>query len=206
MSTDDPTLLPGSVVALVEAGFGVGENPGAVLLAGLDEPVAHTRILAVRGLRRQGLLTLDLWRRALHDADPDVRRETLVELAASAPEPSLTTDVLRALDDDDPLVVDAALFVVNEHEIHEGLTRCCELASQHEDARVREGAVATLGALGDEAGLATILAAFDDKPPVRRRAVVALANFEGPEVDVALARAREDRDWQVRAAAEALSE
>jgi hypothetical protein len=34
--------------------------------------------------------------------------------------------------------------------------------------------------------------------------VVALANFEGPDVEAALARAREDRDWQVRAAADQL--
>jgi len=37
---------------------------------------------------------------------------------------------------------------------------------------------------------------------VRRRAVIALAPFEGPEVDAALEAARTDRDWQVRQAAE----
>jgi hypothetical protein len=40
---------------------------------------------------------------------------------------------------------------------------------------------------------------------VRRRAVVALANVEGPDVDAALARAATDRDWQVRAAVEQLT-
>jgi hypothetical protein len=39
---------------------------------------------------------------------------------------------------------------------------------------------------------------------VRRRAVIALAPFAGPEVDAALERARTDRDWQVRQAAEDL--
>jgi hypothetical protein len=34
--------------------------------------------------------------------------------------------------------------------------------------------------------------------------VLALAPFEGPEVDAALERARTDRDWQVRQAAEDL--
>jgi hypothetical protein len=34
--------------------------------------------------------------------------------------------------------------------------------------------------------------------------VLALAPFEGPDVDAALARALEDRDWQVRQAAEDL--
>jgi HEAT repeat protein len=39
---------------------------------------------------------------------------------------------------------------------------------------------------------------------VRRRAVLALAPFEGPEVDAALQAATTDRDWQVRQAAEDL--
>jgi HEAT repeat protein len=76
----------------------------------------------------------------------------------------------------------------------------------HEDALVREAAVAALGAIGDEAGLAAILAATTDKATVRRRAILALAPFEGRAVDEALALAREDRDWQVRQAAEDLSD
>jgi hypothetical protein len=39
---------------------------------------------------------------------------------------------------------------------------------------------------------------------VRRRAVLALAPFDGPAVDAAVAAALEDRDWQVRQAAEDL--
>jgi HEAT repeat protein len=65
--------------------------------------------------------------------------------------------------------------------------------------------VAALGSIGDEAGLPAILAATHDKATVRRRAVLALAPFEGAAVDEALSRAREDRDWQVRQAAEDLS-
>ena len=64
--------------------------------------------------------------------------------------------------------------------------------------------MAALGAVGDRRGLAAILAATGDRPAVRRRAVLALAPFEGPEVDQALERARLDRDWQVRQAAEDL--
>jgi hypothetical protein len=41
---------------------------------------------------------------------------------------------------------------------------------------------------------------------VRRRAVLALAPFTGPAVDAALADALQDRDWQVRQAAEDLME
>jgi HEAT repeat protein len=74
------------------------------------------------------------------------------------------------------------------------------VATEHEDARCRESAVAALGAIGDDRARATILAALDDKPAIRRRAIVALSNFEGPDIDAALERASEDRDWQVRSA------
>lgn len=56
----------------------------------------------------------------------------------------------------------------------------------------------------DERGLPAILAACNDKPAVRRRAVLALAPFDGEEVDAALEKALEDRDWQVRQNAEIL--
>jgi HEAT repeat protein len=74
----------------------------------------------------------------------------------------------------------------------------------HRDALAREAAVAALGALGDPLALPTILAACGDKPAVRRRAVLALAPFDGPEVDAAIEAALTDRDWQVRQAAEDL--
>src|SRR2546423_1722638 len=67
-----------------------------------------------------------------------------------------------------------------------------------------EAAVAALGARGAPAGLPAILAACRDKPAVRRRAVLALAPFNGAEVEEALHTALEDRDWQVRQAAEDL--
>ncbi|HXZ61159.1 MAG TPA: HEAT repeat domain-containing protein, partial [Acidimicrobiales bacterium] len=82
--------------------------------------------------------------------------------------------------------------------------RLAALATGHDDPLVREAAVASLGALGDPAGLPAILAATRDRPAVRRRAVLALAPFEGPGVDEALRCASEDRDWQVRDAAELL--
>ena len=84
------------------------------------------------------------------------------------------------------------------------LGRLIELASEADDALVRESAAAALGAIGDARGLPAILAATHDKPNVRRRAVLALAPFDGPEVDAAIAAALEDRDWQVRQAAEDL--
>ena len=64
--------------------------------------------------------------------------------------------------------------------------------------------MAALGAIGDERGVEAIVAATSDKPAVRRRAVLALAPFDGPTVDAAIERALTDRDWQVRQAAEDL--
>jgi HEAT repeat protein len=77
-------------------------------------------------------------------------------------------------------------------------------ATSHPEPLCREAAVAALGSLRSPAGLQAVLAALDDKPAVRRRAVVALAGFEGPEVDAALAKAAGDVDWQVRQVAEDL--
>jgi len=64
--------------------------------------------------------------------------------------------------------------------------------------------VAAIGAIGDPVGLPAVLAALGERATIRRRAVVALAAFDGPEVDAALARALTDRDRQVRQAAEDL--
>jgi HEAT repeats len=74
----------------------------------------------------------------------------------------------------------------------------------HAEPLVREAAVAALGAVGQPVALKTVLAALDDKATIRRRAVIALAAFEGPEVEHALTKARNDRDWQVRQSAEDL--
>ena len=84
------------------------------------------------------------------------------------------------------------------------LERLIELSVEARDPLVRESAAAALGAIGDPRGLPAILTACDDKPAVRRRAVLALAPFDGPEVEAAIDRALEDRDWQVRQSAEDL--
>jgi HEAT repeat protein len=76
--------------------------------------------------------------------------------------------------------------------------------TEHAEPVVREACAAALGSLGDERGLQAILSACTDKPAVRRRAILALAAFEGEEVDAALSAALEDKDWQVRQNAEDL--
>ena len=100
------------------------------------------------------------------------------------------------------VVVEAAAWAAGEQGATRLVPTLSNLATSAADALVREAAVAALGAIGSVEGLPAILAACADKPAVRRRAVLALAPFDGPEVDAALEAALHDRDWQVRQAAE----
>jgi HEAT repeat protein len=163
------------------------------------------RATALGALERLGRLSAPDLERALQDPDRAVRRRAC-EAVARRPgdEPPSLLEVLGADDDE---VVEVAAWACGEREPPEpgAVDALAGLVTGHADALVREAAVASLGAIGDPAGLPSILAALGDKATVRRRAVLALAPFEGPEVDAALATAREDRDWQVRQAAEDLS-
>ncbi len=203
MDRDDATL-PERLVDLVRARFASDEVSARAVVDSLDASAVRERILAVRAASHRGLLDSSAWRRALGDRDPAVRRETLVGVADGGGDEAVLDAVVGLLDDGDPLVVEAAAFALGERAYAPGLDRLIELASEHEDARCREGAVVALGAIGDERAVATVIGALEDKPPVRRRAVVALANFEGPDVEAALARARDDHDWQVRSAVDRL--
>ncbi len=171
---------------------------------GLRDGAGDVRATALGALLRMGRLVSADLETALADASPVVRRRAC-ELAATVPTPGITS----ALGDADPLVVEAACFALGEQGAkadNSAVPALAEVATTHKDALCREAAIAALGAIGDPAGLDAILAGMTDKPAVRRRAVIALAPFEGPAVDVALAQARSDRDWQVRQAAEDLSE
>lgn len=168
---------------------------------GLLDDDAEVRAAALGALERCDALTDAVVTAGFADVGPAVRRRA-IELAARRP----GIDLLRPLHDDDPTVVEVAAWACGEHEDVDDATlgRLIELATKHETPLVRESAAAALGAIGDERGLPAILAACSDKPHVRRRAVLALAPFEGDEVEAAIDRALEDRDWQVRQAAEDL--
>lgn len=174
----------------------------ATARSALHDTAPEVRASAIGALERLRALTpLDI-DAALADPSPLVQRRAC-EAAAHVPgdaAPSLRS----ALTSDDPTVVETAAWACGEREPPEAgiVSALATLATGHEDALVREAAVAALGAIGDPTGLPAILTATHDKATVRRRAVIALAPFEGDDVDAALARAREDRDWQVRQAAE----
>ncbi|MEP7113108.1 MAG: HEAT repeat domain-containing protein [Ilumatobacteraceae bacterium] len=161
------------------------------------DPVA--RELALGATLRLGLLTDADLRAALADAAPSVRRRAAM-IAGQRPGLSLRS----ALDDPDPTVVEAAAWACGEQEVvgEDVLETLIDLGIASDDALVREACTAALGAIGDPRGLPTILHGCTDKPAVRRRAVLALAPFDGEAVDAALQAALVDRDWQVRQAAE----
>lgn len=182
-------------------------------------------------MARLGLLGVADLEAGFRDPSPVVRRR-VCELAGTLPgagtEPRLLALLSEGLADPAASVVEAACFALGEAggalgEAAGGalagaaggtgtalgeafpLDALAGVTNAHPDPLCREAAVAALGAAGDRRGLPAILAATTDKPAIRRRAVLALAAFDGPEVDEALARARDDRDWQVRQAAEDLS-
>ena len=169
--------------------------------AGLESADPSVRAAALGALERLDALDADTITAALGDAEMAVRRRA-AELAATHP----SVDLLAVLDDPDDRVVEVAAWACGEHESRRDaiVERLVELAGSAEDPLVRESAVAALGAIGDERGLAAIIVACSDKPAVRRRAVLALAPFDGAEVEAAIERALVDRDWQVRQAAEDL--
>lgn len=171
------------------------------------------RATALGAAARLKILSDELLIGGLNDPSDIVRRRA-AELAPridntrqTAANPAIVAALVALLDD--PACAEVAAHALGELPQLLGATGRTAVveslerqASDHDDPLCREAAVAALGSLGQ--GLATVLAATDDVATVRRRAVIALANFDGPDVDAALAKAVNDRDWQVRQAAEDL--
>lgn len=182
------------------------EGDPVLARAHLDDPDPAVRATALGALARLDTLATAELNGALHDRDPAVRARACEVAAAWSPTPGhRDVSLLALLDDADPTVVEVAAWACGERPPAPGVVeRLAALATDHDDPLCREAAVAALGSLGDETGLPAVLAATRDRATVRRRAVIALAAFDGSDVDAALERARTDRDWQVRQAAEDL--
>ena len=166
----------------------------------LRDPSPRVRATALGALHRLRRASAADVAAALADPEPEVRRRAC-EVAIGMVE----VDIVPLLDDPDPSVVEVAAWALGERgQGGAAVPALARVAGEHPDALCREAAVAAMGALGDPGGLPAVLAALGDKPAVRRRAVLALAPFEGPEVEGALRRALDDRDRQVRQGAEDL--
>ena len=135
------------------------------------------------------------------DPDPRVRAEAAEALGrrGDAAVPAL----MAALSDGDAVVIEAVATALGETGSEQAVPWLIEAAEGHGDRLVREAAVAALGAIGDGRAVATLLSLVASAPPqVRRRSVVALTVFDGPEVEAAIRAARDDRNPMVREAAE----
>jgi HEAT repeat protein len=182
-------------------------DAGELRVAALDDPDPRVRAVAIATLVRAVArrTSAPVWRRVVNDPAPAVRRRA-AEVAPALGRSASCAALLALLADDDAWVAEAAAYAIGEHPAptRRALDAIARAATSHRDPLVREAAVAALGALGDPGTLRAVLAACDDRPAIRRRAVLALAAFEGPAVEARLQAARTDPDWQVRQAAEDL--
>ncbi len=177
----------------------------------LDDPLpylsheeAAVRRLAISACVASGLggdSVDEICRLAIEDEDGAVRAMAAEALGGTGVE---CADVLvRGRHDDDPRVVEAIATAYGERRDPSAVPWLIELASTEGDRAGREAAVAALGAIGDEAALATLLELVAAAPPqVRRRAVVALTVFDDSAVEPAIRAAARDRNPSVREAAE----
>lgn len=193
-TTPDPTS--GERLRTILAGFSGDETSIRGALSSSD---AKTRSSALRALERMGALTANDLESHVADENEHVRRR-VAQLGARHASVALTV-LLR---DKDVYVAEMAAWAFGERDSvsDDELHALISSATQDERALVREACVAALGAIGDVRGLPAILSGCNDKPAVRRRAVLALAPFDGPDVDAALQNALSDNDWQVRQNAE----
>lgn len=184
--------------SVIEAGF-TGDVTTA--LTALQHSDSAVRGSALRSLHRMSALTDSHVITALSDASPEVRR-VAVEVSVTMQQ----IQVHHLLNDDDVYVAEMTAWCLGERSqpTDDEISALITNTVNHPEPVVREACAAALGSLGDERGLPAILSACNDKPAVRRRAVLALAPFEGDHVDAALNKALEDRDWQVRQNAEIL--
>jgi HEAT repeat protein len=206
----DPVGRAAAIAALGHGTDLTAEQTGrAVRGAADDDPRVRAAAIGalVRGAPRD--VARAAWHDAIVDATPSVRRRA-AELAPALDAPGCLTGLVLALADPDVTVVEAAAWALGETpagvavapDVVDALSH---VATDHHDALAREAAVAALGSIGDAGALPAILHATGDRPAVRRRAVLALAPFDGPDVDAALQAALDDKDWQVRQAAEDLT-
>jgi len=189
---------PGESVSRLDVVVAGYSGDHAIVSDSLSSPDPLVRIAGLGALQRLG--DLDANRLQDYADDPDHRvRRRVAELAAMFPNFNLLP-----LLDDEVTVVEMAAWACGEHvQVSDIiLEKLIHLAVNNDDLLIREASVAALGAIGDVRGLPAILHACRDKPAIRRRAVLALAPFAGAEVDTAIEAALQDRDWQVRQAAE----
>lgn len=175
----------------------------------LDDSDAGVRAAALGALARCGALQTDQIRQALGDEAATVRCR-----AAELAPPEI--ELVGLLSDADASVVEAAAAALGERDQDPGpVEELCRVARGHDDPLCRESAVAALGAIAAGLGAApagahdaaramareVLLDAMDDRPQIRRRALLGLHQFDDDRAEAAVRAGLEDRDRQVRAVA-----
>ena len=174
---------------------------------GLADRDPGVRAAAVGALARLGELTAEDVLAALADDAPAVRRRavdaaTLVRGKGSRS--ALPAALAAALADPDPLVVVGAAWFAGERRYRPAVPALVSLATTHDDARCREGRSPRWAPSVTRPGSMPCSMRSPIARPSVAGATVALAGFDDPRVGPALRRSAEDRDRQVRQAAEEL--
>lgn len=177
----------------------------------VEDVFPEVRAAGLAALARMAALQPGDLLAALADPDPGVRRRAC-DLAGRYMDATLVGPLVGSLSDKVPSVAEAACYALGElleegtgtGPAPEAVAALAHAATAHDDPLCREAAVAALGTIGSPNGLPAVLAALADKPAIRRRGVVALAAFDGEDVEAALVKATGDLDWQVRQVAEDL--
>jgi len=185
------------------------DRAGSVLVELIEDPVPFladadpkVRRLAVSAAHRMAAdLVPQLSALLLADPDPAVRAEAAEVIAAAGNAALPALDAGR--DDSDERVVEAVATAYGEIADRGAVDWLMEQAEIAESKQVRESAVAALGAIADQRSRQLLIRLTVDAPPqVRRRAVVALTVYDGPDVEAAIRNAAADRNPMVREAAE----
>lgn len=173
----------------------------------LADPDPKVRRLAVSAcVGRLDAVAIDAIKKLLA-SDPDARvRAEAAEVIAGAGI-DVMTDLAAASSDVEGVVREAVATAYGElagnAEVTLAVPWLLAAAAGDPEKLVREAAVAALGAIGDERAVPLLLDLVASGPPqVRRRSVVALSVFDGPEIEAAIKDARQDRNPMVREAAE----
>jgi HEAT repeat protein len=135
------------------------------------------------------------------DTDPAIRAAAAEKLGTCG---FTALVILVELEDDpDPTVREALATAYGEIDSPNTVPWLAVSARDDADKHVKEAATAALGAIGDNAGLETLLYLINGGPPqVRRRAIAAITVFDDERVEPAIKRAALDRNPGVREAAE----
>jgi HEAT repeat protein len=167
----------------------------------LDAPDPAVRRIAVGAAANHPHLLSRIIEMLAGDPASSVRRECAEVAGRMSKTPIAALE--NALSDPSAEVREAATNALGEIARPDSVESLIALAADEEEDRlVREAAVASLGAIGDERARPVLLSLIASAPPqIRRRCVPALSVFDGSDIEAALQAAAHDRNPMVREAA-----